>query len=97
MFIYTRKESVPSKVEGEDAQILEYKDSFNINFVTRTRALPDGKLLILLNDFHDETIDIPIPNKKGEVYKYEKRRQVMYSEIYLESDDANRFYQLTMI
>ena len=97
MFIYTRKESVPSKVEGEDAQIVEYKDSFNINCVTRTRAMPNGGLLVLLNDFHEETIDIPISNKKGDVYKYEKRRQVMYSEIYLEPDDANRFCELTII
>lgn len=79
-FIYTRK-------EGEMA----YKDTFSLNKVIRSREMEDGTRLVILDDIHERTHDVPIPNKKGEVMKYEKRRMVVQSEIMLDKDDAVRF------
>ena len=55
-FFYTRK-------EGDK----EFTDSFNVNKVIRTVMLAEDDLLILLDDFHEITEEIPEINPKTNI------------------------------
>lgn len=97
-FYYTRKEVEKSKdPESSAMEIVEYIDSFSLDLVTRTLALADGRRIVLLNDFHEEIVERPITNKRGEVIRYEKRKEIVHSEIYLEPNDAETYMKLTNV
>jgi fructose-bisphosphate aldolase class 1 len=86
-FFYTRK-------EGDDV----FTDSFNINKVIRTVKVEDDKLLVLLDDLHERTVEMPdISVKTNKVIGTKKQRNTYQSEIYLEGDDIQRFIRLTEI
>lgn len=88
-FFYKRIE-----IDKEGKELI-YTDSFNISFVTRTFMLEEGKSVVLLNDFHQEDVERPVVNKKHEVINYEKRKEIVHSEIQLDAKDTARFYKLT--
>ena len=86
-FFYTR-------TEGEKT----FKDSLNINKVVRTVTLEDGRTLVLLDDLHERSQDVPDVDLKTNKIKGTKRqRDTFQSEIYLEAADAARFEQLTSL
>jgi|TARA_R110000868_G_scaffold56453_1_gene174645 hypothetical protein len=86
-FFYTR-------TEGEKS----FKDSLNINKVVRTVTLEDGRTLVLLDDLHERSQDVPDVDLKTNKMKGMKRqRDTFQSEIYLNAEDAARFEQLTSL
>jgi hypothetical protein len=86
-FYYTR-------TEGEKS----FKDSLNIEKVVRTVTLEDGRTLVLLDDLHERSQDVPDIDPKTNKMKGTKRqRDTFQSEIYLDAADAVRFEQLTSL
>lgn len=86
-FYYTR-------TEGEKS----FKDSLNINKVVRTVTLEDERTLVLLDDLHERSQDVPDIDMKTNKMKGTKRqRDTFQSEIYLNAEDAARFEQLTSL
>jgi hypothetical protein len=86
-FYYTR-------TEGEKT----FKDSLNINKVVRTVTLEDERTLVLLDDLHERSQDVPDIDLKTNKMKGTKRqRDTFQSEIYLNAEDALRFEQLTSL
>jgi hypothetical protein len=86
-FYYTR-------TEGEKS----FKDSFNINKAVRTVTLEDGRTLVLLDDLHERSQEVPDIDPKTNKMKGTKRqRDTFQSEIYLNAEDAARFEQLTSL
>ena len=95
-FFYTRKELVSGTPENPEFK--EYRDSFNINKVIRTVTMDDGRLMILLDDLHERSQEIPDVDPKSGKYKGTKRqRDTFQSEIYLDPSDVERFVKLTSI
>lgn len=98
-FFYVRKEPKPS-AEGQLPEFKEVVDSFNVEFVIRTMQLDDDRRLVLLNDMHERSMDVPdIDPKTNKMRGMKRERNVYQSEIYLEPKDAERFVrgQSTMI
>ena len=86
-FYYTR-------TEGEKS----FKDSLNINKVVRTVTLEDGRTLVLLDDLHERSQDVPdIDIKTNKMKGMKRQRDTFQSEIYLNAEDALRFEQLTSL
>lgn len=90
-FFYTRKEPRAPQ-PGDTGLVYNYFiDSFNMNSVVRSYEYEKGKLLVMLNDGHEESreVDNPTPLKKGQ--QPERRRVWVVSEIHLEGYDVTRF------
>lgn len=86
-FFYTR-------TEGEKS----FKDSFNINKVVRSVSLEDERTLVLLDDLHERSQDVPdIDIKTNKMKGVKRQRDTFQSEIYLDAEDAARFEQLTSL
>lgn len=86
-FFYTR-------TEGDKT----FRDSFNINKVIRTVSMEDGKVLVLLDDLHERSQEVPdIDIRTNKMKGTKRQRNTFQSEIYLESADAERFYKTTNI
>jgi hypothetical protein len=86
-FFYTR-------VDGEKT----FKDSFNVNKVIRSISMEDGRTLVLLDDLHERSQDVPDIDLKTNKMKGTKRqRDTFQSEVYLSPEDATRFEQLTSL
>ena len=86
-FFYTR-------TEGEKT----FKDSLNINKVVRSITLEDGNTLVLLDDLHERSQDVPdIDIKTNKMKGTKRQRDTFQSEIYLNAEDALRFEQLTSL
>ena len=66
--------------------------SFSIDKVIRTINYEPGKLVVLLNDFHEEKLSVPGKGKNPTVVK-----ETVYSSIYLSEEDSKRFRDLTEI
>jgi hypothetical protein len=74
----------------------EYKASFNIEKVIRTLSKDDGELVVILNDFHEMVTQQPdIDLKTNKVKGYKNVRETVQSEIHLNIQDAERFFNLT--
>jgi hypothetical protein len=75
-----------------------YSESFNINNVIRTVAMEDGRHLVLLNDIHERSIEVPDINlKTNKMNGYKRERNTYQSEIFLTAEDAERLKKLTEI
>ena len=80
-----------SRVEGDKT----FTDSFNLNMVIRSVEYEDGTRLVLLNDIHERSRDVPDVDIKSNKVKGMKRvRDVFQSEIILDADDNIRFKAL---
>lgn len=91
-FFYTRKELVSGTPDNPEFK--EYRDSFNVNKVIRTVTMDDGRLLVLLDDFHERMQDVPDINPKtNKVVGYKRQRDTYQSEIHLTPEDSERFFQ----
>ena len=94
-FFYTRK--VTSEID-EQVITKEYRDSFNIDYVLRSVQLETGEVIVLLDDLHEQTQEVPEINAKtNKVTRMKKVITNVQSEIYLSPEDAERFYKLTNI
>lgn len=83
-----------SRVVGEKT----YTDSFNINKVIRSVENEDGTFLVLLDDIHERSHEVPDMDLRTNKMKGTKRqRDVFQSEINLSAEDAARFKNLTQI
>lgn len=95
-FFYTRKELKSGT--PENPVYTEFKDSFNVEKVIRTLSIEDGRTLILLDDLHERAQDVPdVDPKTGRNKGIKRQRNMFQSEIYLEAEDAKRFFELTSI
>ncbi len=95
-FFYTRKELKSGTPENPVYN--EFRDSFNIEKVVRSLEIEDGRLLILLDDLHERSQEIPdIDPKTGKTKGIKRQRNTFQSEIYLEPVDVARFFELTSI
>jgi hypothetical protein len=95
-FFYTRKELKSGTPENPVYN--EFRDSFNINKVIRSVAIEDGRIMILLDDLHERAQEIPDVDPRTNKMKGMKRqRNTFQSEIYIEGQDVERFYEATSI
>jgi hypothetical protein len=95
-FFYTRKELKSGTPENPVYN--EFRDSFNVRKVIRTVAIEDGRLLILLDDIHERAQEMPeIDPRSNKVKGIKRQRNTFQSEIYLEGQDVERFYNATAI
>lgn len=82
LFFYTRE------VDGKI-----YTDSFNLNKVIRSVQMDDNKVVVLLDDLHERSEQVP-DVKNGKVVGQKRERNTFQTEINLEGDDAIRFNNL---
>jgi hypothetical protein len=82
LFFYTR--NVDGKI---------YTDSFNINKVIRSVQMDDNKVLVLLDDLHERSEEVP-DVKNGKVVGSKRERHTFQTEINLLDEDAIRFNNL---
>lgn len=94
-FFYTRKEPIAGT---DPVEFKEYLDSFNTEKVIRTIVVENGNRLVLLDDIHERSIEVPDINPKTRTVKGMKRERNTYqTEIYLEPEDSDRFIQIMSI
>lgn len=95
-FFYTRKELKSGTPENPVYN--EFRDSFNMDKVIRSVAIEDGRTLVLLDDLHERAQEVPdVDVRSNKVKGVKRQRNTFQSEIYLEPQDAQRFYELTSI
>jgi hypothetical protein len=85
LFFYTRK--------TENDKV--YTDSFNLNKVVRSVQIDDNKVLVLLDDTHDRSEDVPdVDPKTGKTKGVKRQRNTYSTEISLFDEDVIRFHNL---
>lgn len=95
-FFYTRKEISGGTPEAPEYK--EFRDSFNVNKVIRSITLEDGRILVLFDDMHERAQEVPDVDPKTKKMKGMKRERNIYqTEIFLDVDDAKRFWNLTSV
>lgn len=82
LFFYTRK--VDDKI---------YTDCFNLNKVIRSMQVDDNKVILVLDDIHERSENVP-DVKNGKVIGQKRERNVFQTEISLFDEDAIRFNNL---
>lgn len=94
-FFYTRKEPI----QGTDPlEFKEYLDSFNIEKVIRTIIVENNNRLVLLDDIHERSTEVPDVNpKNGQTRGFKRERNTYQTEIYLTPEDSERFIKLLNI
>ena len=94
-FFYTRKEPI----QGTDpVEYKEYKDSINLNKVIRSVQMNDDTIVVLLDDMHERTTEVPNINvKTNKMIGTKKKVEVYQTEAYLYGEDIERFRTLTNI
>ena len=94
-FFYTRKEAI----HGTDpVEYKEYKDSINLNKVIRSVQMNDDTIVVLLDDMHERTTEVPNINvKTNKMIGTKKKVEVYQTEAYLYGEDIERFRTLTNI
>ena len=95
-FFYTRKEL---KSGTPDNPVYNtFRDSINMDKVIRSVGIEDGRLLILLDDLHERAQEVPeVDVRTNKVKGVKRQRNTFQSEIYLEPEDVERFYEATSI
>jgi len=85
LFFYTRK--------TEDGKV--FTDSFNLDKVIRSVQMDENKVLVLLDDAHDRSEDVPdIDPKTGKQRGIKRQRNTYSTEISLVDEDVARFNSL---
>lgn len=83
LFFYTRE------VDGKI-----YTDSFNLNKVVRSMQLEDEKIILVLDDIHERSEQVP-DVKNGKVVGSKRERNTFQTEITLTGKDVKRFNSLS--
>ena len=95
-FFYTRKELKSGTPDNPVYNI--FRDSINMNKVIRSVGIEDGRLLILLDDLHERAQEVPeVDVRTNKVKGIKRQRNTFQSEIYIEAEDVERFYEATSI
>ena len=82
LFFYTRE------VDGKI-----YTDSFNLNKVVRSMQVDDEKVVLVLDDLHERSENVP-DVKNGKVVGSKRERNTYQTEITLTGEDVTRFNNL---
>lgn len=91
-FFFTRTEPIPGT---DPIDFKNYLDSFNIDKVIRTIVIENNNRLVLLDDIHERSIEVPDVNpKNGKSNGYKRERNTFQTEIYLTPEDSERFVKL---
>ena len=94
-FFYTRKEPIQ---DTDPVEYKEYTDSINLNKVIRSVQMNDDSIVVLLDDMHERTPEVPNINlKNNKVIGTKKKVEVYQTEAYLYGEDIERFRNLTNI
>ena len=105
-FFYTRKERVPNPVEKDETSSSSsevtysekvYIDSFNVDLIIRSKELPTGQVIVLLNDLHEQYDNVPMISNSGKVTGMRKEKATYQSEIIIEPEDTERFRKATEV
>lgn len=91
-FFYTRKVTSKNKEGVEETKV--YTDSINLDKVTRSVELEDGRLIILLDDIHQRVEAEPVFSKNGKKDRpsgFKNVTKTYQTEVYLEGEDITRF------
>jgi len=101
-FYYTIETKTPAEKEGEEEVITKTMGSFNMEKVNVTVEYEPNKLLVMLDDYHNqfETVRMPLFNKQGEhnrSFKLEYREVTVNAQIRLNEEDTKRYIQLTEV
>ncbi len=92
-FFYTATR--PAEVTGQEP--VEFEESININHVLRSGYI-DGNYVVLLNDIHDRSEDVPdVDPKTGKMKGLKRQRNTYQSQIILRGDDIRRFKEATSV
>lgn len=96
-FFYTYEYQVasPDKAVTEPITITRMA-SFNVEKVIRTVEIEDGQLIVILDDFHEETRQGVKNNANGKPIVTQEK-VMLQSEIHLNIEDKTRFRKLTGI
>lgn len=89
MFAYTLPNEDP-----KDEKVV--RGSLNLEKVIRTVEYEPGKIVVLMDDFHPETRNVPIMGKNGKP-TMTKSTETLSSQIFLNTDDTVRFRALTEV
>ncbi len=92
-FVYTIQHQAGTP---EAPTIKESRASFNVDMVIRSMELPDGRLVVILDDFHEEMLTLPdsINPNTNKVIRGKKELAVVQSEIQLSQEDKERFFNV---
>jgi len=71
-----------------------YTDSFNLNKVVRSMQLEDEKIILVLDDIHERSEQVP-DIKNGKVVGSKRERNTFQTEITLTGEDVKRFNNLS--
>jgi len=95
-FLYTITHQVGT---AEAPETKTSRASFNIDMVIRSMELPNGDLIIILDDFHEEMVTQPdsVNVRTNRVIHGKKEQAVVQSEITLNPEDKERFFNLLSI
>lgn len=88
-FFYTRKDQESGK---------EFRDSLNPDKIIRSVTQDDGTVLVLLDDIHERSHDVPdIDLRTNKMKGMKRQKSVFQSEIILSVEDGERFFKLLNI
>lgn len=94
-FFYTRKEPIQ---DTDPVEYTERVDSINVDKIIRSVQMDDESIVILLDDMHERTREVPNVNPKtNKVSGTKKVTEVYQTEVYLYGEDIERFRNLTNI
>lgn len=73
--------------------------SFNINKIIRSMEIPGDRLVVILDDFHEDIVTQPnqINPKTNRIIVGKKEKVIVQSELTLEPEDKARFIKLLNI
>jgi hypothetical protein len=95
-FFYTRKEIKSGTPENPVYN--EFRDSFSLDKVVRSLTIEDERVLVLLDDIHERAQEVPdVDPRTGKPKGVKRQKNTFQSEIYLDPEDAKRFFELTSI
>ena len=91
-FFYTRTVNLNTDKGPSELTVTE---SFDLNRVIRSVMVNTEELVVLLDDFHERALDVPIRNKAGKEVGVKREKNVYQSEISLKGDNIRRFREAT--
>lgn len=95
-FFYTVEQQVGTAEAPETKTSIA---SLNIDMVIRSIEIHTGELIIILDDFHEEMVNLPdsIDIKTNKIIKGKRELSTVQSEITLSVADKERFYNFLNI
>lgn len=84
-------------IVSSDEKAPQVRASFNMSRVVRTVEYEPGQIVCLLDDFHQETRNVPQPAGKNGKVNMIKRVETIASEIFLSAEDTARYVALVEI